>query len=345
MTGSATQARLLDRWYDAGARPGGLVRGLSWLYRLVTAVRTKAYQAHWIRSHRLTKPVVVVGNLTVGGTGKTPLVAWLAERLVARGFHVGIVSRGYGRSYDAPHLVGVDSNWQDVGDEPLLLRRRTGCLTVVGRDRVAAAQALIAHGVDVIIADDGLQHLRLARDCEIVVVDGARGFGNGMLLPAGPLREMPSRLLRADLTVVNGRPEHASLGEVLSSTALLMSTVSEQAIRVDRAGEPRPLDTFKGQRVHAVAGIGNPARFFRGLREQGIEVVEHPFQDHHPFAAADLQFGDASPVLMTEKDALKCRDFADPRLWYVPISARFSEAHERLLVDRVMLQAGLGRGR
>ncbi|HEY4215338.1 MAG TPA: tetraacyldisaccharide 4'-kinase [Steroidobacteraceae bacterium] len=339
MTASATEAKLLERWYDASAQPGWLWRALAAIYRGAIALRTLAYRLHWAPAHRLAKPVVIVGNLTVGGTGKTPLVVWLAQKLQARGLRVGIVSRGYGRTYDTPHLVELDSNWQEVGDEPLLLRRRTGCATMVGRDRVAAAEALIAYGVDVILADDGLQHLRLARDCEIVVVDGSRGFGNGRVLPAGPLREPPERALRVDLVVLNGPPEHSSLnipGHPYAGTGLLMSMASEGARRVDGAGEPRSLDTFRGQRVHAVAGIGNPDRFFRALRAQGIEVIEHPFADHHPFVGPDLSFGDSAPVLMTEKDAVKCREFADPRLWYVPVSARFGEAHERLLLDRVM---------
>jgi tetraacyldisaccharide 4'-kinase len=302
------------------------------------------YESQWLRSHQAGKPVVVVGNLTVGGTGKTPLVAWLAGRLAGLGWRVGIVSRGYGRSFDTPHLVEPDSNWRDVGDEPLLLRRQTGCLTMVGRDRVAAARALVEHGADVIIADDGLQHLRLARNCEIVVIDGARGFGNGRLLPAGPLREPPSRLLRADMTVVNGLAEHASLSgqsSRLSAGTFAMTTAAARAVRIDGRGDDQSLEAFRGQRVHVVAGIGNPSRFFRDLRNRGIDVVEHPFADHHPFQAHDLAFGDALPVLMTEKDAVKCTEFADPRLWYVPIAAQFSESQERELLLRVLRRTGL----
>lgn len=335
------EQRLTRLWYgeDAGAAP--LLRGLSWIYGAVVGLRSRAYAAHWLSSQRAGKPVIVVGNLTVGGTGKTPLVAWLAERLSQRGLQVGIVSRGYGRSFDAPHLVEADSSWREVGDEPLLLRRRTGCLTMVGRERVAAARALVAHGVDVIIADDGLQHLRLSRDCEIVVVDGARGFGNGRLLPAGPLREPASRLLRADATVVNGRPEHRSLQEEGVTAFVSMAMVAGNARRVDEGAPERSLELFRGQRAHAVAGIGNPSRFFRDLRERGIDVIEHPFPDHHPFAERDLEFGDSLPVLMTEKDAVKCREFAAPRLWYVPISAQLGEPQERELLQRVLRKTGL----
>ena len=337
------QERLTRLWYGEGAGAAPVLRCLSWIYAAVVRVRSAAYAARWLSSQRVGKPVVVVGNLTVGGTGKTPLVAWLAQRLTQLGLRVGIVSRGYGRAFDEPHLVEPDSSWREVGDEPLLLRRRTGCLTMVGRERVATAQALVAHGVDVIVADDGLQHLQLARDCEIVVVDGLRGFGNGRLLPAGPLREPRSRLLRADITVINGRPQHGSLRKqgATGTSALTMEMAGGNACRVDSAAPERPLESFRGQRVHAVAGIGNPARFFRDLREKGIDIVEHPFADHYPFAARDLDFGDALPVLMTEKDAVKCRDFANPRLWYVPIVAQFGEAQERELLQRVLRKTGL----
>jgi len=335
------QERLTRLWYGEGAQAAPLLRCLSWIYAGVVRARSAAYAARWLSSQRVGKPVIVVGNLTVGGTGKTPLVAWLAERLTRLGLRVGIVSRGYGRSFDEPHLVEPDSNWREVGDEPLLLRRRTGCLTMVGRERVAAAKALVSHGVDVIVADDGLQHLQLARDCEIVVVDGSRGLGNGRLLPAGPLREPGSRLLRADITVINGRAEHESLRRSAGASAVTMEMAGGNACPVVSSAPERRLESFRGQRVHAVAGIGNPARFFRDLRERGIDILEHPFADHHPFAAHELEFGDTLPVLMTEKDAVKCCDFANPRLWYVPVGAHFGEAQERELLQRVLRITGL----
>jgi tetraacyldisaccharide 4'-kinase len=337
------QERLTRLWYGEQAEAAPILRCLSWVYAAVVRVRSAAYAAHWLSSQRVGKPVIVVGNLTVGGTGKTPLVAWLAQRLTRLGLRVGIVSRGYGRSFDEPHLVDPDSSWREVGDEPLLLRRRTGCLTMVGRERVAAAKALVAHGVDVIVADDGLQHLQLARDCEIVVIDGLRGFGNGRLLPAGPLREPGSRLRHADITVVNGRAEHRSLQQKLPSdaAAVTMEMAGGNACRIDSGAPERPLESFRDQRVHAVAGIGNPSRFFRDLRERGIDVVEHPFADHYPFEAHDLEFGDTLPVLMTEKDAVKCRELASPRLWFVPIVAQFEEAQERELLQRVLRKTGL----
>jgi tetraacyldisaccharide 4'-kinase len=332
------EQRFTELWYRESAGFTWL-QPLSWLYGLVTRVRRAAYARRWLRTERAGKPVIVVGNLTVGGTGKTPVVAWLAEQLSLSGLKVGIVSRGYGRSKADPEAVHAESSWRDVGDEPMLLWQLTGCDVVVAQDRFAGAQKLVALGVDVIIADDGLQHLRLARDCEIVVIDGARGFGNGRLLPAGPLREPVYRIRHASIVVVNGAPEHASLqaGEgKLSPSSLQMSLSGGEAHRLDGLAAPERLEHFSGQRVHAVAGIGNPQRFFRYLRGRGIDVVEHPFPDHHPFTAADLTFGDDLPVLMTQKDAVRCRELENARLWYVPVVARFSEPQARELLERVV---------
>jgi tetraacyldisaccharide 4'-kinase len=305
------------------------------------ALRRLAYARGLLKTQRAAKPVIVVGNLTVGGTGKTPLVAWLAQQLALTGLRVGIVSRGYGRAGSAPQSVHAETSWREVGDEPMLLASLTGCDVVVARDRFAGAQELVARGVDVIIADDGLQHLRLARDCEIVVIDGARGFGNGRMLPAGPLREPASRVRSASLVVVNGTPEHASLrGGVEGS--LQMALFGGEALRVDGLAMPEPLEHFRGRRVHAVAGIGHPQRFFRDLRARGLDIVEHAFPDHHPFTVADLTFGDDLPVLMTQKDAVRCREIEDARLWYVPVVARFSEPQARELLDRVALALAPG---
>jgi tetraacyldisaccharide 4'-kinase len=338
------QQRLTERWYAAGAR-ASLMQPLSWLYGALIGLRRRAYASGWFASERIGRPVIVVGNLTVGGTGKTPLTLWLAQQLRARGRSVGILSRGYGRADGAPRTVGPESSWREVGDEPVLLARRSGCATVVARDRPAGARLLAAGGADVILCDDGLQHLRLARDCAIAVIDGARGFGNGRLLPAGPLRELPAALSRADIVVVNGDPTHASLGPGrLPADALHMKLVAQPAVRLDGRGVPCELSAFRGRRVHAVAGIGNPQRFFRELSAHGIEVLAHPFPDHHPFTARELAFPDELPVLMTEKDAVKCTPFANARLWCVPVSAAFSEADARVLRARV-LERVLGHSR
>ncbi|HKT71953.1 MAG TPA: tetraacyldisaccharide 4'-kinase [Steroidobacteraceae bacterium] len=332
---------LTRRWYEKAAG-FSLLRPLAWIYGLVTRTRRRAYERRWLRTYRSSAPVLVVGNLTVGGTGKTPLVAWLAERLGARGLRVGIVSRGYGRAGSAPRAVDAQADWREVGDEPVLLQARTGCDIVVARDRSAGVRELAARGAQVIIADDGLQHLRLARDCEVVVIDGARGFGNGLLLPAGPLREPATRVRDADMLVINGPPEHSSLRDsVFVVNAVQMSLQAAQAHRVDGTSPPVPLATFRGQRVHAVAGIGNPARFFRSLRERGLDPIEHAYPDHHAFRAGELEFPDRLPVLMTEKDAVRCRGSAGPRSWYVPVTAAFSEAHSRRLLELVARKLGL----
>ena len=335
--------RALNRIWYGGAPTSILLLPLSWLYRAVMAARRVFYEQGWLPSYRITRPVIVVGNLTVGGTGKTPFVAWLAEKLTERGLRVGILSRGYGSHSTAPRIVEPNSAWQQVGDEPLLLRQRTGCDVVVSVDRAAGAQLLVQRGADVVVSDDGLQHLRLARDLEIVVVDGARGFGNGRLLPAGPLREPSSRAALANLVVINGRPEHASLTRLPVSRDLQpvqMALFAGRVLPVAGARADRALESFGGQRVHAVAGIGNPWRFFADLRGRGLDIVEHPFPDHHPFTAPDLDFGDAQPVLMTEKDAVKCRAFADARLWYVPVTARFSDAHSADLLEKIAGKLG-----
>lgn len=332
--------RLSKLWY--GESPGvRLLQPLSWLYGAAVSVRRMAYQRGWARSQAVGRPVIVVGNLTVGGTGKTPLTIWLANHLREHGYEVGIVSRGYGREEVGLREVTAESTWQEVGDEPLILQRRTGCLTLVGSDRVAAARALVARGADVILADDGLQHLKMERDCEIVVVDGMRGFGNGRVLPAGPLREGGSRARAADALVVNGGAEGEPVRGVppdLAGSAPRMRLVAADARRVAGSGQSpsQPLEAFRGRPVHAVAGIGNPQRFFADLRARGLEVIERPFPDHHALTAAELDFGDGLAVLMTEKDAVKCRKIAGPRVWYVPVEAAFSEADSRRLLEPVM---------
>ena len=328
------EAWLTRRWYGTSASP--VLRPFGRLYGAAVCARRSAYRRGWLAVRRVAVPVVVVGNLTAGGTGKTPLTIWLATRLAQRGIAVGLVSRGYGRDSGRLRLLGADSSWREVGDEPLLLYRRTGCATAVARDRAAAAAALVERGAGLIVADDGLQHLSLARACEIAVMDGARGFGNGRLLPAGPLREPPGRLATVDAIVINGAPEHASLGAggMLPGVVLHMSLVPGEARRLV-SGERRPLESFRGP-VHAVAAIGHPERFFRELAARGLDPIRHPFPDHRPLGAAELDFGDDRAVLMTEKDAVKCAELADPRLWCVPVEARFSDADSQRLMELVM---------
>lgn len=328
------EAWLNRRWYGS-ARACAALAPPEWLYGAAVSARRLAYRRGWAAVRSAGAPVVVVGNLTVGGTGKTPLTIWLATRLAQRGLAIGLVSRGYGRHSRQVTVLGPDSSWRDVGDEPLLLHRRTQCATAVARDRVAAARALIERGARLILADDGLQHLSLARDCEIVVVDGSRGFGNGRLLPAGPLREPLARLHTVDALVINGPPEHDSLRACAPflGASLRMTLVPGPARRLV-SGETRPIESFRGP-AHAVAAIGHPERFFRELAARGVQPIPHPFPDHHPVSAAELDFRDDLPVLMTEKDAVKCTT-ADPRLWCVPVQAHFSEADAQRLMGLVM---------
>jgi tetraacyldisaccharide 4'-kinase len=324
-------------WYGQ-ARGARLLAPLAWLYGTATGLRRRAYDLGLLRQLGVGAPVIVVGNLVVGGTGKTPLVAWLTRELQARGYRVGIVSRGYGANSREPRLVTATASWQDVGDEPLLLAQHTGCMSAVGTDRVAAARLLTARGINVIVSDDGLQHLRLARQFRIIVVDGERGFGNGRLLPAGPLREPIRGLRQADAVVVNGaEPSEWLLATCLhSGAALLQMQLVPGAVESLTGAASRSLESFRGAPLHAVAGIGNPTRFFRELRRFGLEVIEHAFADHHPLVASDLDFGDDLPVLMTEKDAVKCHGFAEARQWFVPVTAQLTSPQADELLTRVM---------
>jgi len=311
-------------WYGSGPAPW-LLRPLAWLFGVLVSLRRAAYALGWFRSVALQRPVIVVGNLTVGGTGKTPLTLWLVQRLQQLGLQPGVVLRGYGGSLEhasGATLVGATHTAAEVGDEALLIAQRGGCIVAVGRDRVAAAARAIEAGAQVIIADDGLQHLRLRRDMEIVVVDGERGFGNGRLLPAGPLREPLQRLQTVGLVVQNGGERAVHAG------ALRMQVVGDSLQRLDGQGAAESLAGWRGREVHALAAIGNPQRFFALL-------------DHHAPGPADLRFDDGLPLLMTEKDAVKCRNFAQAVHWYLPVQAVFEDADAKRLLGRVMMEARL----
>ncbi len=311
----SAQSWLNSIWYGGVAPPWWLTP-LSTAYAAVSKLRRLAYARHWVRSTRLSCPVIVVGNLTVGGTGKTPLVSWLAGQLAERGFRPGVVTRGYGGSSRAARLVQASDDPEIAGDEAILLARRSRAPIATGRNRPAAAQLLVNAGCNVILSDDGLQHYALQRDCEIIVVDGDRRFGNGRLLPLGPLREAPARLKSANAIVLNG-------GDAPSDGAMRMRLLATDAIAL-KYGTAKPLREFSGQTVHAIAAIGNPQRFFALLRAAGIGVLEHPLPDHKQLKIGDISFPDDLPVLMTEKDAVKCQGIAGPHHWFVPVNVVFA---------------------
>jgi tetraacyldisaccharide 4'-kinase len=330
----SAQSWLNQIWYGRATPPAWLLP-LEALFGAASGLRRWLYAARIRRAAPLAVPVIVVGNLSVGGTGKTPLVCWLLERLRESGFKPGVVTRGYGGVNRSPRRVLPADDAALVGDEALLLARRSAAPIVVGRDRPAAARLLAAAGCDVIVSDDGLQHYALARDCEIVVVDGERGFGNGHLLPAGPLREGLSRLAAVDAIVVNGAaPGRFAAGTAAAQAPFCMQLKASQALSL-AALPARALPQFRGQAVHAVAGIGNPGRFFSMLRAAGLELIPHALPDHAALAAADIEFGDGLQVLMTEKDAVKCSAFAQPQHWYVPVSAEFAAGQGSDLLDIV----------
>lgn len=321
---------LQQTWYE-GASPPVLLRPLSCIFQFAVRLRRAWYEANPKAVRHLPVPVIVVGNLTVGGTGKTPLVIWLAQFLAQSGYRPGIVSRGYGVKLQQPQLVTSCSDPAQAGDEPVLIARKTGCPVCIFPDRVRAAEVLLASsGCDVIISDDGLQHYRMGRDIEIAVIDGDRRFGNAMCLPGGPLREPLDRLSGVDLLVCNGGDAQPDEYLMQVQGALAVNLADETLIR--------PLALFQGENLLAVAAIGNPMRFFKALRKAGLAFVEKALPDHHAYTAADVASDEGVMVLMTEKDAVKCKKFATDKLWYVPVKAelpaRFGEKILNLLNEK-----------
>lgn len=313
-------------WYADGAF-GWMLLPLSACYWLLLRIRGFLYRLNLKTTTRVNAPVIVVGNITAGGTGKTPTVIWLVNELQKRGYRPGIISRGYGGSRsDTPMRVDAHSEAAVVGDEPVLLAVHGQCPVIVDANRARAAQMLIEDGVDVIVADDGLQHLRLQRDFEICVVDGERMFGNGRLIPAGPLRDSVSRLHRVDQILINGAGDLPG--------ALRFTLQPGDATRLDDS-LARPLHGFQETTVHAVAGIGNPGRFFDMLRSYGIQVIEHSFPDHAALTKSDLQFADDFNVFMTEKDKVKLGGGFAAKYWYVPVELQFETGDADKLLDRI----------
>ena len=309
----------VGKWWNSWLLPLTVVFFLlsyvrrTWLTRIVKASKNNSI------------PVVVIGNINVGGTGKTPLACHLVKQLAQTGIRVGIISRGYGSHapyYPYALVEGEAANI--VGDEPKLLRDRLGCPVVIGSDRNAAIQLLSQQEVDIILSDDGLQHYKMARDYEIVVLDAVRNLGNGWLLPAGPLREGAWRLNTVDTVILNGSDAIATGMEIVPSAWVNAKT-----------GERKALDFFAGKAFHAIAGIGNPQRFFSTLDDLSVHHSDHVFADHHAFIAADLMLADefSAQLVMTEKDWVKCAAFADENMWYLEVDARLNTQLETKLIN------------
>lgn len=300
------QEIIVAQWYDP--KPWGwLLWPFTQMFQAVVKLRKYCYDKHIFKSFRASVPVIVVGNLTVGGTGKTPLVIYLAELLQQQGFRPGVALRGYRSHAVGAIRVQANTDANLVGDEAVLLARRCNCPVVVAKKRIDGVQKLIqTKQVDIILCDDGLQHYALQRDLEIAVIDGERKFGNGRCLPMGPLRELPERLQKVNLVIENGTDMKLLVGDLYS----LLNNSRKQA-----------LSSLAGKTVHAIAGIGTPHKFFQQLRNSGMTVIPHEFPDHHNFRLSDINFPDRLPVIMTEKDAVKCKSFATDLHWVLPVAA------------------------
>ncbi len=325
-----------------------LLRPISWMFLLVVTIRRAAFRVGLLKSHSVAVPVAIVGNISVGGTGKTPLVLALADALAKKGMHCGIVTRGYQRSKNTIdnviHVLPSTADGEVVSDEATLLARRSGVPVYAGADRVAAAKTLLRNHkeVNVILSDDGMQHYALRRDIEVCVIDGSRGLGNGALLPAGPLREPASRLHTVDAIVVNagGSGPDANLTRYSSTTPTFEMTLANTLfinLKTDQRLDVRvALDTFQRSRLHALAGIGNPQKFFTHLTDLGfVLAATQPFPDHHHYLAADMPGSDAEIILMTEKDAVKCGTFADERMWFIRVDAVLPNDFTDLVLKKI----------
>ncbi|MFM2396932.1 MAG: hypothetical protein RLZZ144_182 [Pseudomonadota bacterium] len=326
--------RLQHHWYRISPLHL-LLLPLSFIFGALAIIRRWLYRSGVLASIKIPVPVVIIGNISVGGTGKTPLTLWLAQQLINEGWHPGIISRGYlktGQQTVSPREVFNTDLADDVGDEPLLMAQRKLCPVWISRDRPAAALALlVAHPeCDILLSDDGLQHYRLQRDAEIVVIDGARRFGNQFLLPAGPLRESLSRLKSVDAVVING-------GET-SDNQFAMQLIGQQFYNLLNPERVVSATEFQGLTLHAIAGIGHPKRFFSYLNQLGLSFSQQAFPDHHPYSAADLDLPHAEAILMTEKDAVKCASFATEKCWVLRVDAQIDTALAQLIIKKVTRQ-------
>ncbi len=321
--------KIVNAWYE-GRWWLGLLYPFSLLFLFIVKLRRYGYLKGILKSYKLPKPVIVVGNITLGGTGKTPVVIALANFLKTQNLKPGIISRGYkGKKNHSATEVTKTSTSEDVGDEALLIYRHTQCPMVIGRKRVEAADLLLnLYQCDVIICDDGLQHYQLQRDVEIVLIDSERSFGNGWCLPAGPLREPVSRLIPVDLILSQG--EHVLADHQFKLKAKQVISLMDETI-------VQELKQFAGKTVHAVAGIGNPSRFFASLTEASMQLIQHVYPDHYQYSAEDINFDSDEPVIMTEKDAVKCFDFADFRHWYLSVDLQLDDTFYQKILNKIEL--------
>ena len=306
---------------------------ISCIFYLLVVIRRALYRSKVLTSVKLPVPVIIVGNVTVGGNGKTPLTLWLAKQLLDNGQHPGIISRGYGGKNSSPRVVYPSTNPDEAGDEAVLMARRRLCPVWIGHDRAGAARALLrAHPeCNVLISDDGMQHYRLQRDFEIAVVDGIRRWGNGFLLPAGSLREPISRLDEVDAVVINGGM--AAKGQY---SMQLQGEIFYNLVNPDCSAHAA---SFYGQRLHSIAGIGYPQRFFNYLEQLGLQVENHPFPDHYSYTLADLDYPDADAIFMTEKDAVKCIKFANEKCWVLRVDAQLDSLLVQQILERLLPDA------
>jgi tetraacyldisaccharide 4'-kinase len=353
--------RLIDYWYSPTLNFFTmLLLPFTFIFWLVIKLRRFFYKIKIFRQYHFSVPIIVVGNLTVGGTGKTPLVIYLANTLMKKGLRVGIIVRAYGVALKKSTEVLSDSSAFRVGDEAVLIKKNVECPVIAFHDRVCAVRTLLKnHVCDVVLSDDGLQHYALARTVEIAVIDGKRGFGNRYCLPAGPLREPVGRLKTVDFVVVNGlRNRHP--GESGDPYKIVGSCfrrndkrnkndehIHQMDLRVkgyfkqvQQDGAVLSINDFKGETVHAVAAIGHPGRFFDILRGLGLHVVEHTYPDHHLFSLKDIEFSDDKKVIMTEKDAVKCEAFASDKHWFLPVEANVPSVLIESLLNRVTTSRG-----
>jgi tetraacyldisaccharide 4'-kinase len=307
-----------------------LLSPLSFIYGSFIFLRRKLYQMRLLKINYLSVPVIVVGNITIGGTGKTPVVIKLADFLKEKGWRPGIISRGYGaNTQHFPCLVHQNSNAREVGDEPLLIARHTACPTIIDPNRSRGAKSLLKRSnCNIVISDDGLQHLSLGRNIEIIVIDGKRRFGNNLCLPAGPLREPASRLNSVDFIVSK---------EIAKTNEFKLSLIPDYFYPLIQPKNKQTAEHFKDKKLHAVAGIGNPGQFFNTLRKLGLKIIEHPFPDHYLFKPRDFNYGNEAVIVMTEKDAVKCVGFVDARLWCLKTKTELDSNFLNAIHNRITL--------